>query len=183
MRNKIGLGCLGVLALALVAGCGSDDTTVVQPTYVQVDRMAVPALNTALINKPAKEDYNRANPANDVATYRSMIKGNIEGLRLAVATRGIGAEDVPGITSDQLTDVICPDVVTINFAQPLTFPNGRAPTDDVINLVLGLVLNRGDVLGGGGGVSDAVNANDSSFLGSFPYLAAPHKLPKVHPGY
>lgn len=182
MRITIGFACLGALATAIVAGCGSDKTTAVQPTYVQVDRMAVPALNTALINKPAKEAYNRANPANDVATYRSMIKTNIDGLRAAVATRGIGAEDVSGITSDALTDVICPDVVTINFTQPLTFPNGRAPDDDVINRVLGLVLNRGNVLGGGGGVSDGVDANDSAFLTAFPYLAAPHKLPKVNSG-
>lgn len=59
-----------------------------------------------------------------------------------------------------------PDVMIFNTALPAAYPNGRALTDDVVNLV-------GDnrVL-----ASDAPfpSANDKPFLATFPYLAEPH---------
>jgi hypothetical protein len=63
--------------------------------------------------------------------------------------------------------ILIPDVVTINFADPVQFPNGRQLTDDVIDVALKLVLNRN------AGITDAVNANDKAFGTSFPYLAEP----------
>jgi hypothetical protein len=61
---------------------------------------------------------------------------------------------------------VAPDVMIFNTARAAAFPNGRALTDDVVDLV-------GDprVLG-----SDAPfpAANDLPFLDVFPYLAPPH---------
>jgi uncharacterized protein DUF4331 len=182
MKTTIRALVLAALAAGITGGCGSDETTApVQPTFNQVDRMAVPALNTALISSSHKEQFNRANPANDVTAFRAEVITNITALRTAVAPF-LGAEDSPGITPAALADVVIPDVVTINFAQALHFPNGRAPEDDVIDAVLGLVLNRGNPLGGGPGVADGVSANDVAFLGAFPYLAPPHVLPKPASG-
>jgi hypothetical protein len=65
---------------------------------------------------------------------------------------------------------LVPDVVTLDFSRPLQFPNGRRLQDDVIDAALGVVLNRG----GAAGIGDGVAANDKAFLGTFPYLAAPH---------
>lgn len=177
--KTIRIATLALITSAMGSGCGDDDATTTGParSYVQVDRMAVPALNTALIPSSQKESFNRSSPVNDVANYRTTVQNMITGLRSAVAPV-LGPEDASGISASDLTDVIIPDVVTVNFAQPVQFPNGRRPQDDVIDAVLGLVLNRGNVLGGGPGVSDAVGPNDVAFLSTFPYLAPPQALPK-----
>ena len=74
-----------------------------------------------------------------------------------------------------LAQILIPDVVSIDFSQPVQFPNGRRLQDDIIDAALSLVLNRGDVLGGGPGVSDAVGTNDLDFQIVFPYLSFPHQ--------
>lgn len=168
------LATLALLAAAALAGCGNDDDNPRPVTYVQIDRMAIPAINTALIPTAQKEAFNRADPANDVANYRAVAQGTINGLRAAVnAVSGFPAEDSPGVPAATLASVLIPDVVTINFANPVAFPNGRRLTDDVTDAAVGLVLNRGNVLGGGPGLSDGIG-NDSVFGATFPYLAAPN---------
>ncbi|MEO5616923.1 MAG: DUF4331 family protein [Candidatus Eisenbacteria bacterium] len=161
----------GLLMLAAVplCGCSDDPANVLLPgaAFDQVDRMAIPALNTALIPAAKKEEFNRASPSGDVATYRTDVVNSITALRANVATRGMGPE-TGGVTPDQLANIIIPDVVTIDFAQPVVFPNGRGPNDDVIDGVLSLVLNRT--------VGDAVGP-DNTILGTFPYLGVPNLLP------
>ncbi|MBI3743209.1 MAG: DUF4331 domain-containing protein [Chloroflexi bacterium] len=143
---------------------------------VQIDRMGIPAINTALIPADKKDAFNRADPANDIRDYRATAQATITALRSAVGSvTGFPAEDKPGVPADTLATVLIPDVVTIDFSKPVQFPNGRRLQDDVIDAALGLVLNRGNVLGGGPGVSDGVNANDVAFLNTFPYLAPPHQ--------
>lgn len=172
MKLVIRMLGLTAIAAALLSGC-SEDTKVTNPisTFTQVDRMAIPALNTALIPSGQKEAFNRAHPSGDVANYRAVVVASITGLRANVATRGLGAE-TGSLTPSQLADVIIPDVVTINFAQPVVFPNGRDLDDDVIDGVLSLVLNRT--------VGDGVPA-DNSNLGTFPYLGTPNPLPAPTP--
>ncbi len=167
LRAAAGLTLAGLLA---VTGCGDDDMND-GATYVQVDRMAIPAINTALIPSAQKEAYNQADPADDAANYRATARATIEGLRAAVnSVSGFPAEDSPGVPAATLATVLIPDVVTINFASPVQFPNGRRLTDDVTDAAVGLVLNRGNVLGGGGGLPDGI-ASDSNFGATFPYLA------------
>jgi hypothetical protein len=160
-------------AAPFLAGCSDDDDNPTGTTsqYEQVDRMAIPGFNTALIPSAQKEAFNRASPVNDVANYRATVVATITALRANVATRGLGPE-TGSLTPDQLAGVIVPDVVTIDFSQPLVFPNGRDLNDDVIDGVLSLVLNRN--------VGDAV-ASDNDVLGTFPYLGLPNPLPA--PGF
>lgn len=167
------LALFGLIGAAAFAGCSNDDDN--KPvTYVQIDRMAIPAINTALIPSSQKEAFNKADPSGDVATYRSVAQATITGLRGAVnAVPGFPAEDSPGVPAATLATVLIPDVVTINFANPVAFPNGRRLADDVTDAAVGLVLNRGNVLGGGPGLSDGIG-NDSAFLSTFPYLAPPN---------
>jgi len=129
--------------------------------------MAIPGFNTALIPSAQKEAFNRASPTGDVATYRTTVITTITALRANVATRGLGPE-TGSLTPTQLADIIVPDVVTIDFSQPVVFPNGRDLNDDVIDGVLSLVLNRT--------VGDGVST-DNSILGTFPYLGVPNALP------
>jgi hypothetical protein len=49
------------------------------------------------------------------------------------------------------------------------FPNGRRPTDDVIDTILFLVTNEALTTG------DHVNANDSTFRDTFPFFASSHQ--------
>ena len=141
----------------------------------QVDRMAIPAINTALIPSDQKDTFNQAAPLDDAASFGATAQATIEGLRAAVNAvldAPVGAEDggpLGSLTAEQVKDAVIPDVVTIDFSQPVGFTNGRAPEEDVMDVVLQLVLNRT------AGITDAIDANDVAFLPTFPYLAPPHQ--------
>lgn len=140
----------------------------------QVDRMAIPAINTALIPSDEKDAFNEADPANDVDAYLATAEATIAGLREAIdATFGSSQDGGPlgDLMPADVAGAVIPDVVTIDFSQPVGFPNGRTLEDDVIDAALGLVLNRGAAAG----ISDGVDANDVAFRSSFPYLAEPHQ--------
>lgn len=168
------------LPITAVTGAASPNTGVIRAWATtsrlgaQVDRMAIPAINTALIPSSLKETFNKSDPVNDAAAYRPIAQATIESLRAAVdAVFGTPQDGGPlgNLTAAQVATALIPDVVTIDFSQPLQFPNGRRLQDDVIDAALGVVLNRG----GAAGISDAVNGNDKAFLSTFPYLAPPHQ--------
>lgn len=163
---------LTLCAVVLTAACGDKNTP---KNYIRVDRMAIPAINTVFIADADKDDFNTAVPSNDIATYKTTVQNKITALRTAVnGVAGFPAEDSPGISAADLAGVLIPDVVTIDFSNAVAFPNGRQLTIDVVDAAVGLTLNRGNALGGGGGLGDAINANDKTFLTTFPYLAAPN---------
>jgi len=139
----------------------------------QVDRMAIPAINTALIPSDQKDAFNRADPADDEADFRATAQSTIETLR-GVIDDTFGSPQDGGPLGDldaaAVAGALIPDVVTIDFSQPVGFPNGRTLSDDVIDAALGVVLNRG----GSAGISDGVDGNDVAFASGFPYLADPH---------
>jgi hypothetical protein len=147
----------------------------------QLDRMAIPAINTALIPSDQKDNFNKGAPATDEAAFRATGKTTIDGLRGAVdavLNGPVGPQDngpLGNLTSEQVATALIPDIVTIDFSKTVAFPNGRQLTDDVIDTALQLVLNRT------AGVTDAINANDKSFGSSFPFLAEPF-MPATQPG-
>jgi len=173
MKTKTLYLYVAVLATALVVyGCKKDDGAAapVPTQYVQVDRMAIPAINTALIPSASKDAFNQGQPINDVANFGTTAENTITGLRTAVDAV-LGPQNggpLGNLTAAQVAAALIPDVVTIDFSMPVQFTNGRRLQDDVIDAALGVVLNRG----GAAGVSDGINANDQSFLTAFPYLAA-----------
>lgn len=70
-----------------------------------------------------------------------------------------------------------PDVMILHVCEDSGFPNGREPTDDVIDLVV-------DIPGGtlpGEDTENRRTTNDVPFLDDFPYLAAPHLPPPPNP--
>lgn len=170
------LTLLGILMLAVgltVLGCAGDDDDGGggggggSGDTGQIDRMAVPGVNTALISTAQKDNFNRGDPSTDIATFQNEIQTNLTNLRAAV-------NQIPGMPAEQgntsitaIRDIVCPDVVTIDTTQPLVFPNGRQLTDDVMDPVLQLVLDRNFV-------TDGIGANDVAFIATFPYLAAPN---------
>jgi hypothetical protein len=146
---------------------------------VQVDRMAIPAINTALIPTGMKDAFNAGSPATDATMFRAAAQAQVEGLRSAVATV-LGAETggpLGDLDAATVAGALIPDIVTIDFSAPVAFPNGRRLSDDVVDAALGIVLNRG----GAAGIADAIPANDKAFSNTFPYLAAPHQPSAVNP--
>jgi hypothetical protein len=139
----------------------------------QLDRMAIPAINTALIPSGMKDAFNQGAPATDAAEFGATATSTIEGLRGAVdgvLDGPVGPQDggpLGDLTPEQVSGALIPDIVTIDFSQNVVFPNGRQLTDDVIDVALQLVLNRT------AGITDDIDGNDKSFSSSFPYLADP----------
>lgn len=169
---------LAVLVLGVAVACKDTVTETVnvpELQFEQMDRMAVPGVNTALLASNRKDAFNSGKPSTDVANFETEITTNVTNLRTAVTTNvpALGAED-GAVSVATLVGIVCPDVVTIDFSQTVAFPNGRQLDDDVMDIVLGLVLDRGTPLSGGGGIADTINANDKAFLGTFPYLASPN---------
>ena len=80
------------------------------------------------------------------------------------------ANSLPRYTAAQqegIANILLPDVLTFKVGMRGGFLNGRRPANDVIDAELSLLTN-------GNITTDGVNANDSPFLASFPYLAGPH---------
>jgi len=147
---------------------------------VQVDRMANPAVNTALIPFPDKNEYNASTPVDDangkfandiVGTLKALgtnssnigILANVavvhgDYLRLNLATRntsiGVGANGVGE------------NITTPNYTG---FPNGRRPGDDTINTLLVFIGNQNPT------IQEAVNHNDVPLGNTFPFFAPPHQ--------
>lgn len=165
---------------------GSDANSGTIKTWVstsrdgRVDRMAIPAINTALIHSEMKDAFNQGDPVNDAADFQPAAIATIDFLREVVdGLFGVPQDGGPlgDLTSAQVGAALVPDVVTIDFSQPLAFPNGRQLEDDVIDAALGVVLNRG----GAAGIGDGVDANDKPFSTTFPYLAEPHSAASMTP--
>lgn len=152
---------VALAALVTLAACDDDDGTgpIVPPAmFTQIDRFGRPAINTVFIPSAMKQTFNQSVPANDEANFTDE----------AVATLGVF-----GITGQAATDIvnfIFPDVQGFDTSTATAFPNGRAPSDDVITVELMLIFGGNTALN-----DDHVDANDKAFLAAFPYLATPHQ--------
>ena len=131
--------------------------------FMQIDRTALPTLNTVLMPGRLKDAFNRATPRQD-SLFRDA------------AIASLFAINGDRVYSQTLLDaVLFPDVATLDVTRTTGFLNGRRPQDDVIDVVLS-AASKGAVGG------DNVNANDVPFLADFPFLAPPHGADKVIPG-
>ena len=137
-------------------------TSVIQGRVLsQVDRMGIPAVNTAFVASGSdKDDFNVSAPAQDEGLFTGVLTETIMnryGLTLGQASG--------------LADFVLPDVLP--FGDLSGFPNGRRLEDDVIDTDLTLIFG---VFGPAvpGLQSDGVDANDKPFSQVFPYLATPH---------
>ncbi len=132
-------------------------------SFIQVDRTALPAINTVLMPPKLKDAFNRAAPFQD-SIFRDT------------AIASLFAINGDRTYSQSLVDaVLLPDVAILDLAKAGGFLNGRRPEDDVIDIIL-QAASRGAVLG------DAVNANDVPYLSDFPFFAPPHGPEKPIPG-
>lgn len=129
----------------------------------QVERMGLPTINTVFNHTDAaKEAYNRAEPRHDVANYSDDVSGVVE-----LITSLAGTASDPAAYGDAIAGVLLPDVITYDTSKPANFAalNGRALTNDVIDVALSVVANTP--------LTDCV-ADDSVFRTSFPYVGPPN---------
>jgi hypothetical protein len=143
-------------------------TTAIQTKsgWQRIDRMGRPAINTVFnITDGEKDLSNLVNPADDRSTMKDTTVAVLSALSAVVVHAG-----ATGYTPAQINaiaNVLLPDTLTIKLGNTAGFLNGRKLADDVIDAEFSLVTN-------GALTSDGVNANDSAFLSTFPFLAAPH---------
>lgn len=129
-------------------------------SWVIVDQMARPAINTVFNSGAAKESFNVTPPAQQDDAGQPY-RANVSAVLQALGSYSPGA-------ADGLAELLIPDVMAYNTASEGTnILNGRALTDDVIDVELNLVTN-------GGIPSDCVLAHGDYLLGAFPYLGNPH---------
>jgi hypothetical protein len=148
--------------------------------YYRVDRIGMPAIATALIPSDAKDAYNDDDPVDDAAGawvsdivasvdfFHTALDSQLEGLGLSVcATEDCVAAAAP---------LVVPDTLSINIMDPAGFPNGRALADQAIDITLAVALLDLSVHSVTLLAELPLNppANDRAFMGSFPFLSAPH---------
>jgi hypothetical protein len=147
---------------------------------VQVDRMANPAVNTALIPFPDKNEYNASTPVDDAkGKFAKDIVGTLTALGTSSANIGILA-NVAVVHGDYLllnlatrntsigvgANGVGENITTPNYTG---YPNGRRPGDDTINTLLYFIGNQNPA------VQEAVNHNDVPLSNTFPFFASPHQ--------
>jgi hypothetical protein len=154
---------------------------------VQVQRLANPLVNEAIIGTKDKDRWNATEP-HDEAAFLDYYTN----LRLGTALQAVfGAPaspllDVPGLLltygsgSDRKSELLRLNLgvapTPLSAQQRLTvlagdnagWPNGRRPLDDVTDIAV-------KVIGGTNylAASDGVDANDKAYPATFPFLAAP----------
>jgi hypothetical protein len=120
----------------------------------QIDRMGRPAINTVFMHGDRKNDFNAGVPANDQRDFRGDVVDTLLSLGNSQGR------------ADALANVLLPDILTFDTSSSAGFLNGRRLSDDVIDAELNLITN--------GAVTTDCVANDSTFLGTFPYLGNPN---------
>ena len=182
--------CIGINGVTLrhrIADRESNGTVVSEGRLVQVDRMATPAVNTALIPFKDKNEYNASTTADDAnGKFAADIVGTLKALGTDSTHIGILASvavthgDFLRLNLDQsntsigvvgnanLSGLIGPgeNITTPGYTG---FPNGRRPGDDTINTLLFLIANSNAA------VQEAVNQNDVPLGRTFPFFAPPHQ--------
>lgn len=143
--------------------------------YVQVDRMATPAVNTALIPFPRKNEYNAATPVDDAnGVFAGSIVGTLTALGTNAANIGILAS-VAVTNGDYLRLNLSTPNTSLGFGERATtpgytgFPNGRRPGDDTIDVLLYFISNQALLMG------DNVNSNEVPLGAAFPFFAPPNQ--------
>ena len=124
-------------------------------TLTQLDRGGHPSINPIINPDDVKDQYNTGQPADDIADYLELWSKILQ-------TSG-------GYSPDQATAAartVLPDILRYNRAQPATYPNGRALTDDVFSARMAFLTN-------GKVSSDGLRPHDD-LLAGFPYLGPPN---------
>lgn len=141
----------------------------------QIDRMATPAVNTALIPFPRKNEYNAATPQDDAnGVFAGSIVDTLTALGTNATNIGILA-NVAVANGDYLRLNLATANTSLGFGERITtpgytgFPNGRRPGDDTVDVLLYFITNQAITQG------DNVNSNEVPLGATFPFFAPPNQ--------
>jgi Domain of unknown function (DUF4331) len=132
--------------------------------WKQIQRAGNPAVKAVLMPIELKDQYNFTEPKHDVALYGQAIRNAVKG--------PLGQTDA---VADLLISQVAPDLLRIDPARPIAWPNGRRLDEDVFDEMFAWNLNKPTAFAPG--ELDGVRKNDVPFLNEFPYLAPPHIAP------
>jgi hypothetical protein len=92
-------------------------------------------------------------------------------------------QQVPGTNGLTLRSMIVPDTLKLDLSRPAGFPNGRTPTDPVIDITLAMLFVDFSVSGQSprtfANLPLNPPANDKPFTDTFPFLAPPQGNPTL----
>ena len=167
--------------------------------WIQIERLANPLVNEAIIGTKDKDHWNSVDPNNE-----SQFKDYYLNPRLALALELVF--NVPAAKTNrtdlvnlllkyQPTDNHLSELLRLNLSVPPTafgsqkrlgplahdasgastpdpaaWPNGRRPMDDVTDVAVRVVGGSNYIAGMAG---DGINTDDATLSGSFPFLATP----------
>lgn len=153
----------------------NDGTVVTSGDYVQVDRGAVPAVNTVLIPFPRKNEFNASTPQDDAnLKFADSIIATLNALGTSQSNIVILA-NVAVFKGDYLRLNLGTPNMSQGFGERITtpnytgFPNGRRLGDDVVDTLVYFVTNQAITMG------DNVNSNEVPLTDTFPFFGRPHQ--------
>jgi hypothetical protein len=203
MNNKMKLATVGLMlgVSGLIVACDNNNSdgldtsnefafsTEGPEAFTVIDRHGAVEAGTVGIaaaaglgQAPVRDLYNASNPVEDAqGRWVSVITQSLIDLHAAIDDDLIGAGLIPASVETGLAQagpVIVPDVIRYNPDLPTSYPNGRALTDQVVDLTIAAALL--DLGQGGQNLRTLADlplnppSNDVEFKSSFPYLADPH---------
>jgi hypothetical protein len=136
-------------------------------SYDDVDRVATPAVNVALIPFPRKNEFNQASTKDDA---RGLFAGDIVATLMGLGTNATNIGILAQVAVNR------GDFLRLNLNQPNSgpgggnntgagFPNGRRLGDDTIDTLLFFIANQNPL-------GDNVNDNDVPRRDLFPFFGA-----------
>lgn len=131
----------------------------------QVSRFGLPLITHLFVTEPAlQEDYNRTTPAEDSTRFAGHISG------MGTELTGLaGTTPDPAGHGDRLAARLCPTTLPYELDTEASFDidgfNGRALTDDAMDVLLSLLSNT--VL------SDGATPDPANTISGFPYFGPP----------
>ncbi|MEA2619278.1 MAG: hypothetical protein QOC97_51 [Chloroflexota bacterium] len=138
------------------------------------DQMGRPAINTVFNNKLVdpisaitKIRFNATPPSGQRTADGGQFRKNIVATLTNInAVLGTGHADYTTAQAQGLANFLLPDILTYDTSTRAGSLNGRALSDDVIDIELGITTN-------GAVTSDGVGPH-SDYRSTFPYLGVPH---------
>jgi uncharacterized protein DUF4331 len=139
-------------------------------SYDDVDRVATPAVNVALIPFPRKNEFNQASTKDDA---RGLFAGDIVATLMGLGTNATNIGILAQVAVNR------GDFLRLNLNQPNSgpgggnnvgagFPNGRRLTDDTIDTLLFFIANQNPL-------GDNVNSSDVPPRDLFPFFGQPQQ--------
>ena len=185
MKNKIItksymlLPLIALFAGLALNGCSNTTTSPTQTskTYMQVDQVGRPAINTVFVGAAdslQKNTFNQTVPSAMTSVFLTTFTSRLMGLNPGYTT------NLLGLDANTFCGVLVKDALTVSKVGPTTFYDGvhvltgRKLDDDVIDIELTLIFGGPNGMQNPGLTSDHVDHNDAPFSSTFPYMANPH---------